>query len=564
MVQVFKPANLRVEYDVKTEMRDDVSLSSDIYFPIGTGPWPVILIRTPYNNQMPELIIESATYFAQNGYVVISQDVRGRFDSDGIFEPWVNEFNDGYDTIEWIGKQPWCNGNVGMHGPSYVGNVQWQAAAMNSKYLKAIVPRVIGDNLHEAPHYQGGALQLGWTATWSFRMGGRTAQDIDIYDWTQVFHTLPLQDLPKTAGKSLNFYDDWMKHPNYDEYWKKLAIKERYSDIKIPILQIGGWYDFFTAGTLNNFVGMKENGGSELARKYQRAIIGPWTHSFVGKLTYAGNTDYSSTASIALLEIELAWFAHWLKEAQNKAELEAPLKLFIMGSNKWRDEYEWPLKRTNFTSWYFHSSGNANSAAGFGTLSKEKPDKETPDYFTYNPMFPVPTKGGCNCCDPHIIPWGSYDQREVQARSDVLVYTSDKLDKPMEVTGPITVKLFASTDCLDTDFTAKLVDVYPDGRALNLCDGIIRARYRNSTVKQELLEPNKIYEFTIDLWPTSNVFKPGHKIRVDISSSNFPRFDRNTNTGNNINSDSDLKTANQTVYHETGLLSQIILPTIPN
>ena len=264
------------------------------------------------------------------------------------------------------------------------------------------------------------------------------------------------------------------------------------------------------------------------------------------------------------MEIELAWFDHWLKEAQNKAELEAPLKLFIMGSNKWRDEYEWPLKRTNFTSWYFHSSGNANSAAGFGTLSKEKPDKETPDYFTYNPMFPVPTKGGCNCCDPHIIPWGSYDQREVEARSDVLVYTSDKLDKPMEVTGPITVKLFASTDCLDTDFTAKLVDVYPDGRALNLCDGIIRARYRNSTVKQELLEPNKIYEFTIDLWPTSNVFKPGHKIRVDISSSNFPRFDRNTNTGNNINSDSDLKTANQTVYHETGLLSQIILPTIPN
>ena len=222
MVQVFKPANLRVEYDVKTNMRDQVSLSSDIYFPIGTGPWPVILIRTPYNNQMPELIIESATYFAQNGYVVVSQDVRGRFDSDGIFEPWVNEFNDGYDTIEWIGKQTWCNGNVGMHGPSYVGNVQWQAAAMNSKYLKAIVPRVIGDNLHEAPHYQGGALQLGWTATWSFRMGGRTAQDIDIYDWTQVFHTLPLEDLPKLAGKKLDFYDDWMKHPSYDEYWLSL------------------------------------------------------------------------------------------------------------------------------------------------------------------------------------------------------------------------------------------------------------------------------------------------------------------------------------------------------
>jgi len=513
---------------------------------------------------MPELIIESATYFAQNGYVVVSQDVRGRFDSDGIFEPWVNEFNDGYDTIEWIGKQTWCNGSVGMHGPSYVGNVQWQAAAMNSKYLKAIVPRVIGDNLHEAPHYQGGALQLGWTATWSFRMGGRTAQDIDIYDWTQVFHTLPLEDLPKLAGKKLDFYDDWMKHPSYDEYWEKLAIKERYSDIKIPILQIGGWYDFFTAGTLNNFVGMKEKGGSELARKYQRAIIGPWTHSFVGKLTYAGNTDYSATASIDILEIELAWFDHWLKGVENKSELEPPLKLFIMGSNKWRDEYEWPLKRTNYTTWYFHSDGDANSAAGCGNLSTVRPNKETPDQFTYNPMFPVPTKGGCNCCDPHIIPWGSYDQREVEARSDVLVYTSKELDKPIEVTGPITVKLFASTDCLDTDFTAKLVDVYPDGQALNLCDGIVRARYRNSTANPKLLEPNKIYEFNIDLWPTSNVFKTGHKIRVDISSSNFPRFDRNTNTGNNINSDSDLKIANQTIYHEPEMLSQIILPIIPD
>ena len=222
------------------------------------------------------------------------------------------------------------------------------------------------------------------------------------------------------------------------------------------------------------------------------------------------------------------------------------------------------MKRTNYTTWYFHSDGDANSAAGSGNLSTVRPNKETPDQFTYNPMFPVPTKGGCNCCDPHIIPWGSYDQREVEARSDVLVYTSEELDKPVEITGPITVKLLASTDCLDTDFTAKLVDVYPDVRALNLCDGIVRARYRNSTAKSELLELNKIYEFNIDLWPTSNVFKAGHKIRVDISSSNFPRFDRNTNTGNNINSDSDLKIANQTIYHEPKMLSQIILPIIPD
>lgn len=564
MNRVFQPAGIRIEYDVKAEMRDKVSLSSDIYYPVGNGPWPVILIRTPYNNQLPAIVMESAIYFAQNGYVVVSQDVRGRFDSDGDFTPWINEFNDGYDTIEWIGKQDWCTGSVGMHGPSYVGNVQWQAAAMNSKYLKAIVPRVIGDNLHESPHYQGGALQLGWTATWAFRMGGRTAQDIDMYDWSQVFHTLPIKDLPKLSGKNLGFYEDWINHPDYDDYWKNLAIKERYADIKIPILQIGGWYDFFTAGTFNNFIGMKTQGGSEIARNHQQVIVGPWTHSFVGKLTYAGNTDYSSHAALDILDIELAWFDHWLKNKENGAELEPPLKLFIMGSNEWRNENEWPLKRTEYTSWFFDSNGKANSATGDGALSQKKPMNKSYDCFTYNPMFPVPTKGGCNCCDPDIVSWGSYDQREVEARSDVLVYTSDVLEEPIEVTGPVKVKLFASSDCLDTDFTAKLVDVHPDGRALNLCDGIIRARYRNGTSKQELLKPDEIYEFTIDLWPTSNVFMSGHRIRVDISSSNFPRFDRNTNTGGNISADIDLKIANQTIYHQTNRLSQIILPVIPN
>ncbi len=570
MTSVFKTAGLRVEYDMKVPMRDGTRLSLDVYFPHGNGgdgPWPVILIRTPYNNQMPMVVTESATFFAQHGFVVAAQDVRGRFDSDGDFEPWVNEFDDGFDTVEWIGTQDWCDGNIGMHGPSYVGNVQWQAAAMGSKYLKTIVPRVIGDSLHESPQYQGGAFQFGWTVLWSFFMDGRAMQDIDIYDWTRVFHTLPIRDLPELSGKDIAFYREWCDHPDYDDYWKNLAIKERYGDIGIPIMQIGGWYDFFTAGTFNNFVGMRDGGGTELARSNQRAIVGPWVHQ-AGALTYAGDKDFGLDSTQDLLEAELAWFDRWLRDQDNGADKEPPLKLFIMGVNEWRHESEWPLARTQFTPWYLHSGGNANSAMGDGMLSPNASGSESStsadsDRFTYDPMFPVPTKGGCNCCNPEIVEWGAYDQREVEARFDVLVYTSEPLAQNMEVTGPVVVKLHAATNGRDTDFTAKLVDVHPDGHALNLCDGIIRGRYREGTSKQKLLEPGQIYEFTIDLWPTSNVFKAGHRVRVDISSSNFPRFDRNPNTGNKWGVDAELRTAQQTVHHDKAHPSHILLPIIP-
>ena len=237
---VFLPAAVDVRYNVKVPMRDGVYLSLDIYFPAGQpGPFPVILSRTPYDN-MAEALIDGAIYFAQNGYVFVAQDCRGRNDSDGEFNPWFNEYNDGYDTIKWIGAQPWCDGNVGMHGSSYLGGVQWMAAAMGSRYLKAIVPRVIGDNLHESPWYQGGALGLHVYATWCFNMDGRTSQKIDLFNWDQVFLTLPLRDLPEAGGKDISFFQDWLDHPDYDDYWKALAVKERYQDIKIPVLQIGG------------------------------------------------------------------------------------------------------------------------------------------------------------------------------------------------------------------------------------------------------------------------------------------------------------------------------------
>jgi putative CocE/NonD family hydrolase len=291
--------------------------------------------------------------------------------------------------------------------------------------------------------------------------------------------------------------------------------------------------------------------------------MGPWVHP-ASRFTHAGDVDFGKASVLDLNQIELRWFDHWLKGRDNGAEQDPPLHIFVMGSNTWRDEQEWPLARTQFTPYYFHSKGKANSLMGDGSLSTEAPDEEPPDRFVYNPAFPVQTRGGNTCCNPELVPWGGYDQQSIEYRSDVLVYTSEPLEEDLEVTGPVIAKVFASTDGRDTDFTAKLVDVHPDGYALNLCDGIIRGRYRESTSTQKLLEPGEVYEFTIDLWPTSNVFLKGHKVRVEISSSNFPRFDRNPNTGNTFGQDDELRVAQQTVLHDRTRASGIILPVIPS
>ena len=328
------------------------------------------------------------------------------------------------------------------------------------------------------------------------------------------------------------------------------------------MLQIGGWYDVLVRGTFHHFTEMRKHGGSELARQNQRAVVGPWIHSACST-TFAGELDFGAISMLDLREIELRWFDHWLKGKDNGAERDAPLRIFVMGANEWRDENEWPLARTQFTPYYFHSGGGANSLEGDGGLSTAPPAGEPADGFVYNPAFPVPTRGGNTCCNPELVPWGVYDQRPLEYRNDVLVYTSEPLEEDLEVTGPISVTLYASTDGRDTDFTAKLVDVHPDGYAVNLCDNIMRARYHESREYQTLLEPGRVYEFTIDLWMTSNVFLKGHRIRVDVSSSNFPRFDRNPNTGNPFGQDTELRTARQTILHDEAHPSHILLPVIP-
>ena len=573
---VHRPAGVKVLYDVGIPMADGVRLSADIYLPTGSdGPFPAVLYRTPYNGQM-DYLVERANYFAQNGYAVVCQDVRGRYDSQGEFRRWVNEFGDGHSTVEWVGTRPWCDGNVGMAGPSYLGYVQWQAASMGSRYLKCIIPKVMGGDLHESPHYQGGAFQLALNATWSFRTDGRTMQGIDDYDWEMLLRTLPVRDLPAAAGRDVPDFVDWVDNPDFGQYWRDRNVLHRLDRVQVPALQVGGWYDLYPAGTLNLFNGMRERGGSLAARAHQRAIIGPWIHS-ASKMTIAGDVDFGTESMLDLKEIELAWFDRWLKGTDIGADREAPLRIFVMGVNRWRDEHEWPLARTRTTPFYLHSAGSANSAAGDGVLSTSPPaeDEILPgsttsplprarsDSYAYDPMFPVPTRGGGNCCDPHLVPWGAYDQREVEARADVLVYTTEPLAEDLEVTGPVELRLFASTDRTDTDFTAKLVDVHPDGRAINLTDGILRGRYRNGTERPEPMVPGEVYELTVDMWVTSNVFRAGHRIRLEVSSSNFPRFDRNPNTGEPFGVSASMVTARQTVHHDAARPSRLILPVIP-
>jgi putative CocE/NonD family hydrolase len=379
------------------------------------------------------------------------------------------------------------------------------------------------------------------------------------------FRESPVKEFPFLKGGLADYFYDWVAHPDYDDYWKELCIEDHHGDVTAPALNIGGWYDIFLGGTLRNYMGMSKNGGSEEARKGQKLIIGPWQHGARG--TSLVGTHYFGLAadagSLDLDGLHFKWYDHWLKGEDNGYLDEPPVRIFVMGDNVWRDEQEWPLARAQSTSYYLRSLGKANSLNGNGLLSTNAPAEEPPDVFLYNPEDPVPTMGGALCCNPYFAANGAYEQSAIEARQDVLVYSTPPLESEVEVTGPVKVTLFAATSAKDTDFTAKLVDVCEDGCARNLTDGIIRARYRESMSSPTLLEPGKVYEYTIDLWATSNVFQKGHQIRVEISSSNFPRFDRNTNTGNTIANDSTFKPAMQTILHSSQYPSHITLPIVP-
>lgn len=549
---------VNMQLDVRVPMRDNVELSADIYLPTAGGPFPTVLMRTPYSNNM-DAPIEKARRLANNGYVCVVQDCRGRWDSDGDYYPF-RESRDGYDTQEWVGRQSWSDGRIGMAGASYGGTVQWQSAPLRSEFLTCIAPRVICCDYYSGLLYPGGALQLNVAMTWGMRTNARTGQSIDFHNWTDSFRALPLEEMDELGGRTLPFWKDWIEHDTYDEYWEEMDDEKRWGEIAVPAFNMGGWYDLYAAQAFANFNGLRQHGRTPEARR-SKLIVGPWPHG-LSLSQKTGDIDFGAHSMVDLETLEMKWFDHWLKGVDNGIVDESPIRLFIMGINQWRDEQEWPLARTQWQKWHLHSSGNANSLLGDGALSPASPHGEAEDHFVYDPRYPVQTLGGNNCCSPHIVPWGPHDQRPAEMRSDVLCYTSEPLEEDLEVTGPIRLVLFAATDGPDTDWTAKLVDVSPSGYAMNLCDGILRARCRESFANPTLLEPNKIYEYEIEVGVTGNVFRQGHCIRVEISSSNFPRFDRNLNTGRKGN-DAEMRQAHQTIYHSGEYPSHLVLPVIP-
>ncbi len=569
--EAYPPTNdVVVDNLVPVPMRDGVKLYADIYRPTKPGKYPVLVSRTPYSTERYPSAYAEGVFFSRRGYVFVFQDVRGRHESEGKWEPFRNDIEDGYDTIEWAARQEWSNGKVGTQGGSYLGHVQWRAAMAKPPHLVVISPRVASTSLYHNWMTLNGGWRLSFNFGWGpVRQESRIMQNTgphvmadgpESLSFDKALWHLPLLTMQDLLGRHAQFWRDWIAHPDYDDYWKKINAEEMFDQWEIPVYTSGGWFDIFSQGTLNGYVGVSHQAKSETARKQSRMIIGPWGHGSSRKF---GDLDFGAHAHVNMDAVELRYFDYWLKGDQNGIDQEPPVTLYTMGENQWRQENEYPLARTNYRKMYFHSDGAANSDRGNGRLSWTAPGPSSkPDTYRYDPDSPVPSTGGNNCCGTPT-PAGPMDQRSIEKRHDILVYTSEFLKEDIEVTGPVKVMMHASSDAPDTDFVAKLIDVFPDGHAYNMAEGIVRARYRESLSRPKMLEPGKSYEFTIDMVGTSNLFRKGHRIRVDITSSHFPQFDRNPNTGEPFGTGAKVRVANQTVYHEAQRASHIVLPVIP-
>jgi len=553
-----------VQRNVAAKMRDGATLRADIYRPKAEGKFPVLLVRTPYDKTGT---INFGLRAAARGYVVIAQDVRGRFTSEGEWYPFKNESLDGYDTVEWAATLPYSNGKVGMFGGSYVGATQYLAAISKPPHLAGICPTVTASNYHDGWTYQGGAFEQWFNESWSTglamdTMRRRVETNNSALAWTKI---LPLRGYPVLEGPETEgvapYFTDWLAHPSFDDYWKRWSIEDHYTDIQVPVFGVGAWYDIFLGGTLRNYVRLKKEAGTEAARNGQRLAVTVGGHAGGGRKI--GAVDFGEKLPADDEDVMLRWYDWLLKGEANGVEKEKPVRIFVMGKNEWRDEDDWPLARAKSTRYYLHSGGSANSLSGNGALNPTAPAEEKTDQYVYDPSDAVPTIGGPLCCGPLPTGIGPEDQRPAEARNDVLVYTTAAFSKDTEVTGPVSLDLYVSSSAVDTDFTGKLVDVWPNGFAQNLTEGILRLRYRNSQEKPELANPGETYHITVDLWATSNVFLAGHKLRLEVSSSNFPRFDRNLNTGEEQARATRMVKATNVIYHDRAHPSAMVLPVVP-
>ncbi|MCY3693612.1 MAG: CocE/NonD family hydrolase [Chloroflexi bacterium] len=580
------PEEVICDSNVEVPMRDGVRLECDVVRPRPPGKYPVLVVRSPYGR---EAYVDdpghSVWFFAQRGYAVVTQDCRARFGSEGeSYDPLFQEVEDGFDTVEWAARQSWSNGRVGTTGQSYMGATQYTLATNNPlpPHLQTMAPVSASSDFHQSwVYHTGGAMEWGWMVPYAIHKGINTLErmgrndlvkEVEGYlepgenfarpltgDW---YRHLPLSDWAELLKETAPYFGDYLANERDGPYWWRVNLNRHLAGISVPMLHVSSWYDIFLEGALNAFAGISEKGANQLARENQKLLVGPWAHLLPYNKPTSGDTgeiDFGDAARIELHDYLLRWFDHWLKDLDTGVMDESPVRLFIMGENRWRTENEWPLARTEYTRFYLHSDGNANSRHGSGSLSLAPPGDEPPDSYVYDPSDPVPTQRG----NTLIIPYGVADQREVEERADVLVYTSDPLDEDLEITGPITVHLFAASDATDTDFTAKLVDVRPDGYAQNLQDGMIRTRFRDSASNPSPIEPGRVYAYEIDLWATSHVVRTGHRLRIEVSSSNFPRFDRNPNTGAPFGRDDRLSTARQEVHHSAARPSHVVLPVIP-
>jgi putative CocE/NonD family hydrolase len=576
---------IRIERDVSCTMRDGTVLRADIWRDNSSECGPSVLVRTPYSKSdlvhMLAFMFVDPVALVERGYSFVVQDVRGRFASDGFFTPFESEKDDGYDTIEWLSTQSWNDGNVGMAGASYLGMAQWLAACSGHKALRCIVPTFAPTDFYESCVYHGGALDYAMSAFWSICDLGtnhiekfypndshKNILTSDASDIDRTLATRPITDIHSVAT-ILDWYRKWLAHPCRDEYWKTLAATEYMEDITIPIFHIGAWFDVFLGGTIDGYEARRKTSPQRAFEgdKVDYLRIGPWSHAeYGGRFEEIDYGPHATGIASGLNSDIMSFFNKWLKQGGDLQDDDiAPVKYFAMGKNVWEECVSWPPPSTLFTKFYFHSNGSANTGSGDGFIDMIEPScTEKEDVIIYDPTNPVPTTGGNMLYKGFLLNAnvGQKHQSQTECRKDVLCYTGDQLASNMDIAGPVKCHIFVRSSASDTDFTAKLVDVFPDGTAMNVCDGITRVRYRSSKEFASLMEIGKIYALDIDLWHTAYRFERNHRIRVDISSSNYPRYDANTNSGGDIARDGyeDCVVAENSVYHDNEHVSFLMLP----
>ena len=555
-------------------MRDGVKLATDIYLPQTGGKAPVILIRTPYKKEMVEI---QGRYYARRGYAVAIQDCRGRFGSEGVWEPFLNEAKDGYDAIEWLAVQPWSNGKVGMIGGSYVGWVQWWAASQRPPHLVTIIPNVAPpDPFYNLP-YEHGAFFIFGAIWWADILESKATGDLSgvalskIGDkkYGQMLRALPVIDLDKAVlGEENPYWRQWIAHPVDDAWWEPADFLKKLKDVNIPAFHQSGWFDGDGIGTKLNYLQMKEYGHAN-----QKLTIGPWGHTDTAAQKL-GNHDFGPQALVDLQRDYLRWFDYWLKGIDNGITKEPLVNIFVMGTNQWLHGNTYPLPETKFTKLYFSGEGKANTSKGDGRLTfNEPPAGASPDKYIYDPGDPTPDPDFYETTEEQDKQVRSADEKKKEAeahheqvtsaRQDILVYQTEALREPLTFAGPVSATIYASTSARDTDWFVSLIDIEKDGKTFSLASGKLRARFRNSVHKPELLSPGEIYEYKLDLWHTGITIPAGDRLRVEVASAIFPMFSRNLNTGGHNETETKFVAAHQVVYHDKQHPSYVLLPVIP-